>query len=160
MTRPPYFRLKPGGEVRLKNAYFIKCTGYETDENGNVTLVKATYDPASRGGESPDGRKVKGTIHWVSAKHAVDAEVRLYDMLFKVENPEDVPEGADYKDNLNPDSLIILKTASLNPPLPMPNPGTGSSSSAWVISAWIIRIQNPEPLFLTRPSVLKIPGRR
>jgi len=125
MIDPPskYFRLKPGGEVRLKNAYFIKCTGYETDENGNVTLVKATYDPASRGGESPDGRKVKGTIHWVSAKHAVDAEVRLYDMLFKVENPEDVPEGADYKDNLNPDSLIILKNCKLEPTLANAKPG-------------------------------------
>jgi len=125
MIDPPskYFRLKPGGEVRLKNAYFIKCTGYETDENGKVTLVKATYDPASRGGESPDGRKVKGTIHWVSAKHAVDAEVRLYDMLFKVENPEDVPEGADYKDNLNPDSLIILKNCKLEPTLANAKPG-------------------------------------
>jgi len=120
---PKYFRLKPGGEVRLKNAYFIKCTGYETDENGNVTLVKATYDPASRGGESPDGRKVKGTIHWVSAKHAINAEVRLYDMLFKVENPEDVPEGGDYKDNLNPDSLIVLHDCKVEPILKDAKPG-------------------------------------
>ncbi|NLX63950.1 MAG: glutamine--tRNA ligase/YqeY domain fusion protein [Clostridiaceae bacterium] len=120
---PKYFRLKPGGEVRLKNAYFIKCTGYETDENGNVTLVKATYDPASRGGESPDGRKVKGTIHWVSAKHAINAEVRLYDMLFKVENPEDVPEGGDYKDNLNPDSLIVLHDSKVEPILKDAKPG-------------------------------------
>ncbi|NMA65784.1 MAG: glutamine--tRNA ligase/YqeY domain fusion protein, partial [Clostridiaceae bacterium] len=101
MIDPPkkYFRLKPGGEVRLKNAYFIKCTDYETDENGKVTLIRATYDPASRGGESPDGRKVRGTIHWVSARHAIDAEVRLYDLLFNVENPDDFPEGGDYKDN-------------------------------------------------------------
>ena len=115
MIDPPrkYFRLKPGGEVRLKNAYFIKCTGYETDENGKVTLIRATYDPASRGGESPDGRKVRGTIHWVSAKHAIDAEVRLYDMLFNVENPDDVPEGGDFKDNLNPESLIVLKNCKL-----------------------------------------------
>lgn len=125
MVNPPskYFRLKPDGEVRLKNAYFIKCTGYETDENGNVTLVKATYDPASRGGESPDGRKVRGTIHWVSAKHAVDAEVRLYDMLFNVENPDDVPEGGDYKDNLNPESLIVLKNSKLEPSLANAQPG-------------------------------------
>ncbi|NLB78966.1 MAG: glutamine--tRNA ligase/YqeY domain fusion protein [Clostridiaceae bacterium] len=119
MINPPskYFRLKPDGEVRLKNAYFIKCTGFETDEDGNVTLVKATYDPASRGGESPDGRKVKGTIQWVSAKHAIDAEVRLYDMLFKVENPDEVPEGGDYKGNLNPDSLVILKNSKVEPAL-------------------------------------------
>ncbi len=119
MINPPskYFRLKPDGEVRLKNAYFIKCTGYETDENGNVTLVKATYDPASKGGESPDGRKVKGTIHWVSARHAINAEVRLYEMLFKVENPDEVPEGGDYKDNLNPESLTILKNSKIEPAL-------------------------------------------
>lgn len=119
MVNPPskYFRLKPDGEVRLKNAYFIKCTGYETDEKGNVTLVKATYDPDSKGGESPDGRKVKGTIHWVSAKHAVNAEVRLYDMLFKVEDPDEIPEGGDYKDNLNPESLIILKNSKVEPAL-------------------------------------------
>ncbi len=117
MIDPPgkYFRLKPNGEVRLKNAYFVKCTGYETDENGKVTLVRATYDPASRGGESPDGRKVKGTIHWVSAKHALDVEVRLYDMLFSVENPDDVDEGVDYKDNLNPQSLVILKHSKVEP---------------------------------------------
>ena len=112
---PKYFRLKPGGEVRLKNAYFIKCTGYETDENGEVTLVRAVYDPASRGGESPDGRKVKGTIHWVSAKHAIEAEVRLYDKLFTVENPDDIPDGSDYKDFINPDSLIVIKGAKLEP---------------------------------------------
>lgn len=125
MVNPPskYFRLKPDGEVRLKNAYFIKCTGYETDENGNVTLVKATYDPESRGGESPDGRKVRGTIHWVSAEHAVDVEVRLYDMLFKVENPDDIPEGGDYKDNLNPDSLIVLNHSKVEPVLKDAKPG-------------------------------------
>ncbi len=125
MVNPPpkYFRLKPDGEVRLKNAYFIKCTGYETDENGKVTLVRASYDPASRGGESPDGRKVKGTIQWVSAKHAVDAEVRLYDMLFKVENPDDIPEGGDYKDNLNPESLTILTHSKLEPVLADAKPG-------------------------------------
>lgn len=124
VTPPPkYFRLKPEGEVRLKNAYFIKCTSYETDDAGNVTVVHATYDPASRGGESPDGRKVKGTIHWVSAQHAVDAEVRMYDMLFKVENPDDFPEGGDYKNNLNPDSLITLTGCKLEPSLKQAKPG-------------------------------------
>ena len=125
MIDPPskYFRLKPDGEVRLKNAYFIKCTGYETDENGNITLVRATYDPDSRGGESPDGRKVKGTIQWVSAKHAIDAEIRLYDMLFNVENPDEVPEGGDYKDNMNPDSLIVLNNSKVEPALRDAKPG-------------------------------------
>jgi len=104
MIDPPskYFRLKPDGEVRLKNAYFIKCTGYETDENGNVTLVRATYDPDSRGGEAPDGRKVKGTIHWVSAKHAIDAEVRLRMGYFCV----------DSKDS-KPGALVFNKTVGL-----------------------------------------------
>lgn len=120
---PKYFRLRPDGEVRLKNAYFIKCTGYETDENGDVTLVRASYDPASRGGESPDGRKVKGTIHWVSASHAVDAEVRLYDMLFKVENPDEFPEGGDYKGNINPESVTILQNCKLEPSLKLAMPG-------------------------------------
>jgi glutaminyl-tRNA synthetase (EC 6.1.1.18) len=124
-VNPPakYFRLKPGGEVRLKNAYFIKCVGYEADENGQVTLVRAVYDPASRGGESPDGRKVKGTIHWVSAKHAIDAEVRLYDKLFTIENPDDVPEGKDYKDYINPNSLVVINGAKVEPSLRNAKPG-------------------------------------
>jgi glutaminyl-tRNA synthetase len=120
---PKYFRLKPDGEVRLKNAYFIKCIGYETDESGRVTLARAVYDPDSRGGESPDGRKVKGTIHWVSARHAIEAEVRLYDMLFKVENPDEYPEGGDYKDNLNPESLKVLTGCKLEPSLKDAMPG-------------------------------------
>lgn len=125
MINPPskYFRLKPEGEVRLKNAYFIKCTGYEADDNGNVTLVRATYDPESRGGESPDGRKVRGTIQWVSARHAIDAEIRLYDMLFNVENPDEIPDGGDYKDNLNPESLIVLQHSKVEPSLKDAKPG-------------------------------------
>ena len=89
MEDPPkkFFRLAPGREVRLRYAYFITCTGVVKDAAGNVTELRCTYDPATRGGDSPDGRKVKGTIHWVSAEHAVDAEVRLYDRLFTVENP-------------------------------------------------------------------------
>ncbi len=104
-----YFRLAPGQEVRLRYAYFIKCVSVEKDEDGEISVIHCTYDQASRGGNSPDGRKVKGTIHWVSANHAVEAEVRLYDRLFKSENPEDVAEGIDYKLNLNPDSLKVIK---------------------------------------------------
>lgn len=122
---PPkkYFRLKPDGEVRLKNAYIIKCNSFVKDSDGQLTEIHCTYDPASRGGNSPDGRKVKGTIQWVSARHAIDAEVRLYDHLFKKENPEDVPEGGDYKDNLNPESLTIIQDCKLEPSLKKAKPG-------------------------------------
>ncbi|MCR5713832.1 MAG: glutamine--tRNA ligase/YqeY domain fusion protein [Bacteroidales bacterium] len=110
MEDPPkkYFRLAPGAEVRLRYGYFIKCNEVVKDADGQVTELRCTYDPSSKGGQSPDGRKVKGTIHWVSARHAVDAEIRLYDRLFSVENPDDTAEGQDYKDNLNPDSLTVL----------------------------------------------------
>lgn len=101
-----YFRLYPGNEVRLKSAYFVTCTGYEADDDGNVTCLHCTYDPESRGGNSPDGRKVRGTLHWVSAADSVKAEVRLYDRLFNTENPS---EGENFEDNLNPDSLVVLK---------------------------------------------------
>lgn len=103
-----YFRLFPGNEVRLKSAYLVKCESYETDEEGNVTCVHCTYDPESKGGNAPDGRKVKGTIHWASKEGSVNAEIRLYDRLFTVENPADESNGT-YKDFLNPDSLIVLK---------------------------------------------------
>ncbi len=108
MIEPPkkYFRLFPGNEVRLKGAYFVKCVGYDLDENGEVTCVHCTYDPESRGGNSPDGRKVKGTIHWVNAADCTKAEVRLYDRLFNVPNPSDESNG-DFTNNLNPDSLIV-----------------------------------------------------
>lgn len=110
MIEPPkkYFRLFPGNEVRLKGAYFVKCVGYDTDENGEVTCVHCTYDPESRGGNSPDGRKVKGTIHWVNAADCKKAEVRLYDRLFNVPNPSDESNG-DFTNNLNPDSLIVTE---------------------------------------------------
>lgn len=98
-----YFRLFPGNEVRLKSAYFVKCIGYDLDENGEVACLHCTYDPASKGGNSPDGRKVKGTLHWVSRDDCVKAEVRLYDRLFKTEKPEDL------KEDLNPDSLTVLE---------------------------------------------------
>ncbi len=106
---PKYFRLCPEKEVRLKGAYFVKFASAETDESGNVIAVHVTYDPASKGGNSPDGRKVKGTIHWVSARSCVDATVNLYDRLFNVPNPSDEEGVESYQDNLNPESLTVLK---------------------------------------------------
>jgi len=114
---PKYYRLFPGQEVRLRYAYFVKCTGVVKDEKGKITEVHCTYDPATRGGDSPDGRKVKSTIHWVCAERAIDAEVRLYDHLFTKADPNDYPEGADWKVNLNPNSLEILRGCKLEPSL-------------------------------------------
>ena len=111
-----YFRLKPEGEVRLKGAYFVTCKSVEKDADGKVTCIHCTYDPASKGGESPDGRKVKGTIHWVSAAHAVDAEIRLINNLFTLEDPSNVPEGEDWHSYLNPESMVV-KAAKLEPSL-------------------------------------------
>lgn len=111
MEDPPkkFFRLAPGREVRLRYAYFITCKQVIKDTNGEITELICTYDPASRGGNSPDGRKVKSTLHWVSAEHAIEAEVRLYDRLFSKENPYDVSEGSTFISNLNPNSLSIVK---------------------------------------------------
>jgi glutaminyl-tRNA synthetase len=116
---PPkqFFRLSPGREVRLRGGYFIKCTGVLKDETGNVVEVRCTYDPETRSGNAPDGRKVKATIHWVSAEHAIDAEVRLYENLFSKEDPNDVPEGQEFTVNLNPNSLEVLTSAKLEPSL-------------------------------------------
>ncbi len=122
---PPkqYFRLSPGREVRLRYGYFITCTGVVKDEKGEVVEVHCTYDPATRGGDSPDGRKVKSTIHWVSAAHAIDAEARLYDNLFTCENPGEVPEGQDFTANLNPNSLEVVRGCKLEPSLRAAAPG-------------------------------------
>jgi glutaminyl-tRNA synthetase len=121
---PKYHRLSPGVEVRLRSAYLITCTGAVKDpQTGEVVEVRARYDPATRGGDAPDGRKVKSTIHWVSAAHAVDAQVRLYDTLFTAENPEDVPEGQDFTETLNPGSLEILQGCKLEPSLAEAAPG-------------------------------------
>jgi len=119
MEEPPkkYFRLAPGREVRLKHAYFITCKEVIKDENGEVVELRCAYDPASRGGESPDGRKVKGTIHWVSARHAQKAEVRLYDNLFTLRNMDEMEEGKDYKDYINADSLKVITGALIEPTL-------------------------------------------
>jgi glutaminyl-tRNA synthetase len=122
---PPkkFFRLFPGQEVRLRGGYFITCTGVVKDDRGEVVEVHCTYDPATQSGNAPDGRKVKSTIHWVSAEHAIDAEVRLYENLFATENPGDVPEGQDFTVNLNPNSLEILTDAKLEPSLSGTKPG-------------------------------------
>jgi glutaminyl-tRNA synthetase len=122
---PKYHRLSPGVEVRLRYAYLITCTGVVRDpRSGEVVEVRARYDPATRGGDTPDGRKVKSTIHWASAAHALDAEVRLYETLFAVENPEDVPEGQDFTQSLNPRSLETLQGCKIEPSLAAAVPGT------------------------------------
>jgi glutaminyl-tRNA synthetase len=120
---PKYYRLSPGKEVRLRNAYFVTAQSVVKDEEGNVVEVHCTYDPASRGGNSPDGRKVKSTIHWVSSAHAISAEIRLYDKLFTKADPYDVAEGEDVLSNLNPNSLEILTEAKLEPSLADAKPG-------------------------------------
>ena len=112
-----FFRLAPGREVRLRYAYFITCTSVVKDSQGRVTELHCTYDPFTRGGDAPDGRKVKSTLHWVSAEHSLPAEVRLYNHLFTKENPDDVPEGQDFTVNLNPNSLEILTSAMVEPSL-------------------------------------------
>lgn len=116
MEEPPkkYFRLRPDGEVRLKGAYFVKCVRVDKDAEGNILEIHCTYDPASRGGESPDGRKVKGTIQWVSVPHAVNAEVRLFNHLFTVEDPANTPEDKVWLDFLNPNSMLTCQ-AKLEP---------------------------------------------
>ena len=116
---PPkdFFRLAPGREVRLRYAYFLKCQDVIRDSSGEIAALRCTYDPATRGGDAPDGRKVKGVIHWVSAMHAIDAEVRLYDHLFCKPDPDDVDEGQTWVDNLNPNSLIVLHSCKLEPSL-------------------------------------------
>ncbi|MBW8015690.1 MAG: glutamine--tRNA ligase/YqeY domain fusion protein [Planctomycetes bacterium] len=112
-----FYRFTEGREVRLRYAYFVTCNEAIKDENGEVVELRCTYDPATKGGDAPDGRKVKGTIHWVSAEHAVDAEVRLYDHLFTKENPDDTEEGENFTANLNPDSLKVLTNCKLEPSL-------------------------------------------
>ncbi len=124
---PPrkFFRLAPGREVRLRYAYFITCTDVIKDPaTGQITELHCTYDPATRGGDAPDGRKVKATLHWVSAAHACPAEVRLYDHLFVKPDPEDAPAGLDYRSNLNPDSLQVLTDCYVEPSLADAAPGS------------------------------------
>jgi len=119
MEDPPkkFFRLAPGREVRLRYAYFIKCNDVIKDKDGNITELHCTYDPETKGGDAPDGRKVKATLHWVSAKHSIKAEVRLYDRLFSKENPLKIEGSGDYMDNINPDSLKVVTDCRLEPSL-------------------------------------------
>jgi glutaminyl-tRNA synthetase len=119
MEEPPrkFYRLSPGREVRLRYAYFVTCTDIIKDDKGRIVELHCRYDPATRGGNAPDGRKVKSTIHWVSAAHALKAEVRLYDHLFTEERPEEVAEGDDFKSNLNPNSLQVLSNCMVEPGL-------------------------------------------
>jgi len=120
---PKFYRLAPGREVRLRYAYFIKCVGVVKDEQGRVRELRCVYDPQTRGGDTPDGRRVKATIHWVSASHAIEAEVRLYERLFIKPDPDDVAPGQDWKSNINPDSLVVLKGCKLEPALKEAKPG-------------------------------------
>jgi glutaminyl-tRNA synthetase len=117
MENPPkkFFRLAPGREVRLRYAYFITCTDVVKDASGEIVELRCTFDPATRGGDAPDGRKVQGTIHWVSAERALDCDVRLYDKLFSVPDPDGMEEGKDFIDALNPQSLVVVKTAKVEP---------------------------------------------
>jgi len=119
MENPPkkFFRLAPGAEIRLKHAYYITCKEVIKDAQGNVVELRCELDPESRGGSTPDGRRVKGTLHWVSASEGIKAEVRLYDHLFKQENPDKVEEGTDFLDNINPESLEVLKDCIVEPAL-------------------------------------------
>jgi glutaminyl-tRNA synthetase len=121
---PKYFRLSPGREVRLRYAYLVRCVGVVKDERtGEVVEVRARYDPTTRGGDAPDRRRVKGTIHWVSAAHALPAEVRLYDRLFTKPSPGDDGDGADWKSSLNPNSLETLTACRVEPSLAGAAPG-------------------------------------
>ena len=121
---PPkkFHRLAPGREVRLRYAYFVTCTDVVKDAEGEVVELRCSYDPATRGGDAPDGRKVKGTLHWVSASHALDAQVRLYDTLFAREDPLNVAEGEDFRASLNPESLVVLESCKLEPSLASARP--------------------------------------
>ena len=119
-----FYRLSQGREIRLRYAYFITCTGVVKDTRGDIVELRCTYDPATRGGDSPDGRKVRATLHWVSAKHAIDADVRLYEHLFAKENPTETEGNQQWLDNLNPNSLSVLSECKLEPSLAGATPGT------------------------------------
>jgi glutaminyl-tRNA synthetase len=126
MENPPkkFFRLAPGREVRLRYGYFITCTSVVKSAAGDVVELRCTYDPATRGGDAPDGRKVQGTIHWVAAPTAVDCELRLYDKLFTIPDPDDVEEGRDFSSVVNPESLVVVHGAKIEPSVAQDEPGT------------------------------------
>ena len=153
MENPPkkFFRLSPGTEVRLRYAYFITCREVVKDAAGNVVELRCTYDPATRGGNAPDGRKVKATIHWVSAADSVPAEVRLYNPLFT--KPE--PDVANFAGDLNPNSLEVLSDARVEPAVAARQfAGAGAVRAAWAISR-AIRIRRPAGRCSTAPSGLR-----
>ena len=152
-----FFRLAPGKEVRLRSAYWIKCEQVIKDDAGNITELRCTYDPQTRGGNNPpDGRKVKGTLHWVSAKHAVSAEVRLYDHLFTAEDPTTPPEGSDdWLDNLNPDSLKVLTDAKLEPALADAEPGVSIQFERMGYFCLDSKDSKPDALVFNRSITLK-----
>ncbi len=157
MEDPPkkFFRLGPGREVRLRYAYYLTCVDFVKDENGEITELRCTYDPATKGGDSPDGRKVKGTLHWVSAAKALDAEVRLYDRLFSKENPEEVEEGGDFFDNLNPDSLETLANCKLEPCLADAHPDTPFQLERLGYFCLDAKDSRPDQLVLNRSVALR-----
>jgi glutaminyl-tRNA synthetase len=154
---PPkqFYRLSLGREVRLRYGYFVTCTSVVKDAQGNVVEVHCTYDPETRGGNSPpDGRKVKSTIHWVSAEHAIDAEVRVYDTLFTKENPNDVAEGREFTDNLNPQSVQILTGCKLEPSLA--NAASGSRYQFERLGYFCVDLDStPQHLVFNRTVTLK-----
>lgn len=149
-----YHRLVPGREVRLKGAYVVMCTGCDKDENGNVTAVHCTYDPLTKGGDTPDGRKIKGTIHFVSAAHTIDAEVRLYDRLFNVENPSDESKVGSFIENLNEKSMVIMPNAKLESNLKNAKPGDSFQFQRMGYFC-CDRDSTPEKLVFNRTAALK-----
>jgi glutaminyl-tRNA synthetase len=158
MEDPPrkFFRLAPGREVRLRYAYFITCVDVVKDPaTGEITELHCTYDPATRGGDAPDGRKVKGTLHWVSAKHAVDARVRLYDHLFTKENPNEVEEGQDFTAYLNPGSLEVLTDCKLEPSLANAAPASHCQFERLGYFCVDSKDSSPESLVLNRTVTLR-----
>ena len=157
MEDPPkqFFRLAPGREVRLRYAYFVKCVDVKKDAKGEITEIHCTYDPATRGGDSPDGRKVKATLHWVSASHSLEAEVRLYDTLFTKENPNDVEEGKEFTDYLNPKSLEVLSSCRVEPGLKNAAPGSRHQFERMGYFCADSEDSTPEKLVFNRTVTLK-----
>jgi len=154
---PPkqFFRLAPGREVRLRYAYFVKCVDVKKDAQGEITEIHCTYDPATRGGDAPDGRKVKATLHWVSASHSLEAEVRLYDTLFTKEDPNDVEEGKEFTDYLNPKSLEVLSSCRVEPGLKNAAPGSRHQFERMGYFCVDSEDSTPEKLVFNRTVTLK-----
>ena len=154
---PPkkFFRLAPGREVRLRYAYFITCNEVIKDPAGNITGLRCTYDPATRGGDAPDGRKVKATLHWISAQHALPVEVRLYDHLFSKPDPDDVPVGKSYLSNLNPNSLEIIKPAYVEPSLASAQPESRYQFERLGYFYLDVKDSKPDALVFNRTVTLK-----